>query len=358
LNKIYVQLHKNSHHRQEAFFTANILVICDSELEYAYHLMEALGRREDLDCEIRVFSGADKLCCHMADTPVSVLLVAESAYSKEIEKLSIERIVILQEGKDPPRAEQGIDEKYPAISKYSSVSSIVRMAMEGTILSGMSGRHSTHQTPVRLIGIYTPVRRCLQTTFAFVTGQILARSHRVLYLNFETYSGLGTMFDRSFSAELTDLLYFLNASPQKLLAKLYQMVENINGMDMCPPAFCGTDISQLKEEEWMKFLDVLEESRYEYILLDLSDAVQGLYEILRRCRRVYTITREDGFAMAKIDQYEKVLKMAAYEDVLKKTKKLPLPLFKKLPRSLYHMTTGELAEYAERMLKEDETGIL
>ena len=80
-----------------------------------------------------------------------------------------------------------------------------------------------------------------------------------------------------------------------------------------------------------------------------------MYEILRRCSRIYTIVREDGFAMAKIGQYEEVLERAAYEDVLRKTRRCSLPVFKKLPRDLNYMTCGELAEYVERMLKEEET---
>lgn len=347
------------------FFTGNILAICDSEVEYAYHLMEALGRREDFPFEIQIFSSAEKLCQHTLGMTISLLLIAESTYTDEIEKLKAERILILKETEGPPGdgedhasgdendAAQGIA-AHPAISKYSSVSAIVRKAMEDSQFWGTLGKVSQGPHPISLIGIYTPIGRCLQTTFAFVTGQLLARSHKVLYLNFETYSGLGKMLGRSFSAELTDLLYYLNGPKQQLLTKLYQMVENINGMDVCPPAFCGVNISQMKEEEWIKLLEVLEESRYEYVILDLSDGIQGIYEILRRCSRIYSIIREDGFALAKISQYEEVLAQLDYSDVLKKTRRCNLPVFRKLPRDLNHMSTGELAEYVERILKEDE----
>ena len=70
------------------------------------------------------------------------------------------------------------------------------------------------------------------TWFAFVLGQLLARNHKVLYLNLESYSGLGTMLGRTFAAELTDLLYFLNGPQQQFLAKLSQMVENVNVVNL------------------------------------------------------------------------------------------------------------------------------
>ena len=346
---------------KEALYTGNILAICDSELEYAYHLMEALGRREDLPFEIQVFSSAEKLCQHSAGTRISLLLIAESEYTEDVEALDTGQILILLErdGSEEISAaglqsQQDAMSRHPAISKYSSVSAIVRRAMENAPLPGSLGNMSRRPKPITLIGIYTPIGRCLQTTLAFVMGQLLARNHKVLYLNLESYSGLGTMLGRNFAAELTDLLYFLNGPKQQFLAKLSQMVENINGLDICPPSFCGAEISALKDAEWLQLLEVLEESRYDYVILDLSDGIQGLYEILRRCSRIYTIVREDSFAMAKISQYEDILNRASYEDVLRKTHRCSLPFFKKLPRSLTNMTTGELAEYAERMLREDE----
>jgi len=330
-------------------FTKYILAICDPEIGYAYHLMEALGRLRDFPFEVQVFTCAKKLYACREPESIRLLLTAESAYEEQMDQLPIGQILILKE-----QEEMSDDSRHPVISKYSSVSAIARKAMECTDLPGSFGKVSQRPNPITFIGIYTPVGRCLQTTFAFVTGQLLARNHKVLYLNLETCSGLGSMLGRSFAAELTDLLYFLNGPEETFLSKLYQMVEPVNGMDVCPPAFVGTDITQLKAEEWMHFMEVLAKSRYDYVILDLSDGVQGLYEILRGCSYVYTIVREDGFAMAKIEQYEQVLAQTAYEDILSKTRKCRFPIFKKLPRDLYHMTTGELAEFVEQMLQKEQ----
>ena len=65
------------------------------------------------------------------------------------------------------------------------------------------------------------------------------------------------------------------------------------------------DFISVTKEEWIQLIREIEKgSDYEYLILDLSDAVQGLFDILRLCDVVYTLSRDDGFAMAKIKQYE------------------------------------------------------
>ena len=129
------------------------------------------------------------------------------------------------------------------------------------------------------------------------------------------------------------------------------MTENINGMDMVPPALCGYDLFGMEAEEWQRLMEMLCRSRYEYVILDLSDGVRGLFDILRRSGRIFTVIREDGFAAAKLEQYEAALKKAGCQDVAEKTVKLRLPVFLRLPRDMNHLTAGELAEYAEKVLK-------
>ncbi len=85
--------------------------------------------------------------------------------------------------------------------------------------------------------------------------------------------------------------------------------------------------------------------------MDLSESIQGLYEILRLCRKVYTLTREDRIARSKLLQYEHVLSLYEYGDVLGKTEKLSLSHIQKLPEEPELLTKGELAELVEGLLK-------
>ncbi len=66
------------------------------------------------------------------------------------------------------------------------------------------------------------------------------------------------------------------------------------------------------------------ESRYEVVILDLSEAVDGWYELLDECSGVYTPVEPDETAKAKMRQYEETMKLLELEEVLERTQKLEL----------------------------------
>ena len=211
---------------------------------------------------------------------------------------------------------------------------------------------------MKLIGIYSPVGRCLQTTFSFTLGQLLARKNKVLYLNFECFSGLGKMLRQEFQADLSDLIYFLHNGDGRFPYRLEGMTQKVNGLDYIPPAFSCLDLQRVEKEEWMALLDELGQSGlYDYVILDLSEVVNGLFDILKRCFRVYTIVREDGFAAAKQAHYEELLTCLNHEDILENTRKCRLPLFRQLPQDLENLTRGELAELVQKLIAGGSEGM-
>lgn len=141
------------------------------------------------------------------------MLVSQPFYERYARDWKAEQVIVLAEGPDGPegleRAEGPPGEVW--IDKYQSVEAVVRKVLELAAQKGLlppAARVGNRQE-MKLIGIYSPVGRCLQTTFSFTLGQLLARKHRVLYLNFECFSGLGKMLRQEFQADLSDLIYFL-----------------------------------------------------------------------------------------------------------------------------------------------------
>lgn len=327
----------------------NILAICDNEEGYAYRFQEYLNRKKSFPFQVQVFTKIDQLCSFSKTNKIDILMVSETIYTEEIQHMNINHVVVL--------AETGVlsKEELFIIKKYQSSEKIIHEILYYyEKLNDCSEQLSKSCNHTKLIGIYTPVGRCLQTSFALLLGEFLAKKKRVLYLNFEAFSGFGKFMKREYTSDLIDMMYLMNNLQDKFTDKFNDMIQTINGMDYIPPAFSFLDLSSVTGDRWIQFLDsILEEKNYEYVILDLSDNIQGLLSILQKCEVIYTITREDGIAMAKMDQYEKLLKTMEFQDIMEKTKRFNFPIFKNIPYEVEQLPFCELAKYVKAIIKED-----
>lgn len=327
-----------------------ILAICDQEENYAYRMMEYLNEKENMPFDIHVYTDVGILTDSPQLRQIECLMIAESTYTPQVEELEIPHILILNE------TGNAIGDNRYNISKYQSTDCIFRDVMsyysEKSILLPPKLRATGER--MRIIGIYTPINRCLQTTFSLTLGQMLARKHKTLYMNFEHYSGMNALLGKHFQADLTDVVYYMECAREKMAYKLENIVETVNGLDFVPPVEMYPSLQGIRGEQWTMLLNEMEQfSEYEYLLLDLSDCVNGVFDILRACDKVYTITRNDSIALAKMEQYETMLKTLEYEDVTAKTKKWKFPVFQQLPARLENFTIGEMAEYIKQNVLKD-----
>ena len=330
---------------------ARRICICDSEAAYGEHLMEYLRSEGRLPCEIYLYTSRESLLRRESPATTRLLVIAESQYSEEIERAGFKEILLLNES-------SVYMEKPENLSKYQSVDRILERIRE--ICAGQKEETSTgvrHGKPMKLIGVYSPVTRCLQTTFSICMGQLLAQKAPALYLNFEAYSGLEIMLDRSFRGSVSDLLYFNDCAREKLAGQLRYMTEKTGGLDFLPPMESFIQLRAIRAEQWIGLFKTIEKvTEYEYCILDLSEQVDGILDILRQCDIIFTITREDGFSGAKLRQYEQLLKSTQYEDIFMKTRRCRLPVFRELPGSILMLTRGELAACVEGILEEEGLG--
>ena len=247
--------------------------------------------------------------------------------------------------------EEKEQEKERGIYRYQAADLIAARIRE---VAGLTTGHSEVNGASKYIAIYSPVGRCLKTSFSLTLGQMLANSYRVLYLNFENYSGFGRFLKAQKASDFTDLFYYFRNMPDEFFTKMEESAISVNGLLIIPPALSYLDTESIGEEEWDKFFQAVSDSgRYDYILLDLSDYVKGLYRILQKCSIIYTLAPADGVAMAKIQQYETILSEMHCEGILNHTKKLTPPIFKKIPIEPEELLHSELADYVRRITEED-----
>lgn len=326
-----------------------LLVLCDEEEEYARLLTDFLQKQRDLPWRIHTYTSIEELM-RSEKEPVMLLAVSESVYSETLQALQPLRTVILNES--------GVIrwKDVPCVDKYQAAEEVLKYLLQIYMEVADTGLPRLRQgCRTKFIGNYTPVHRSMQTSFALTMSQMLAREHATLYLNFEHYAGIGELLPDLQTLDLADLLYFLNAEQEKFRLRLQTMLRHVGNLDYIPPMKSGQNLLTVQTAEWLGFLQKIEElGEYEYVILDLSESMQGLFEILRLCRRVYTLTREDRIAKAKLLQYEQLLSLYGYGDVLEKTRQPSLPQIRRLPEELEQLTRGELAALAEGLIRELE----
>lgn len=171
-----------------------------------------------------------------------------------------------------------------------------------------------------IIGIYSPVHRIGKTRFALRLGKQLSQTTSVLYLNLEDYCGNPESFPEKNGQTLEDLLYYMRQDNMNLGLKLSTMIGQIENLDYLAPIRHHQDLCSVQSSEWLELFDMLlEKSIYQVLILDLGDCIDGLYEVLKHCTKVYTPYLEEPTAKAKLAQYEEDLRSSGYGDILKHT---------------------------------------
>jgi len=195
----------------------------------------------------------------------------------------------------------------------------------------------------------------LQSSIALTMGQILAKNKKVLYLNFEPYSGFEYIMQKKFVYDMMDILYFLQEDAEKFRCRLESMVEMTGNLYYLPPVFSYPDMEEIDEKTWQAFLrKIIRETDYEVIILDLTEQVRGLFSLLELCDEIYSCIPKDGLAMAKMEQYKKLLSHIKKEDLLSKTKECKIPVFKEFSYQAALYTHTELADYVQKLMEKEE----
>ena len=333
----------------------NIFAVCDLEVEYAYNFMEYLNQRRNLPFEVQAFTSAEILCEYAKSQPIEILLISDKAMCEEVRQLKVGKLIILTEGVHNPELDQ-----YSSIYKYQSSDQVIREVMDcyGAEKAAHEGSPVMKKS-TSVVGVYSPVGRTQKTSFALTLGQILAKDRAVLYLNLESYSGFEQILGETYERNLSDLLYFVRQENANVIHRLSGMVLPIQNLDYVPPALSPMDIQCTSCGEWLAlFEEIVRNSTYEVLILDLGDGVQELYQILDYCTRVYVPVRGDALSAAKLAQFENLLRMWDYEGVLEKMQKIKPP-FHSTNRTgkgyIEDLVWSELGDYV-RQLQRKEPG--
>ena len=153
---------------------AGKIVICDSEAGYGERLMEYMKDHLPFPCDMELYTSAEKWkgFRKKSSGKTALLIVAEREYEEGAGQKEENSVLVLNE------TGQYLGENIRSVSKYQSTEVILEIVKE--LVMGQEGAAPgmiRHGTGCNILGCYTPISRCLQTTFSLAFGQLLARQH-------------------------------------------------------------------------------------------------------------------------------------------------------------------------------------
>lgn len=321
-------------------------VIFDREQRYAEKLTDFLNLSDKFPFEARAFSDKNELEKYCIGNMPEILILDEQ--SQEImEKLAYKELIILS--KKSTRLEDGTYYIY----KYQNVEKMIREIVGYLSESENVSAILKRKHKMRVICFYSPVKRAMATTAAILLGSMLNKTRKTLYINLESCSGLEKKYGKTFKKDISDFLYHMESKNGNLGMLLSGIVDNVEGVDILPPFRNQTDLIALPEEKWIDMLKKIEEDTdYDYVICDLSEAVQGMYNLMELSDYVITCTTDEESSCNKLSQYKEVLEESGYETVLEKTKFVNL-----MNMSGKKYINSELEEIFNRIIQEvkDET---
>ncbi len=325
-----------------------ILAVCDSDSLFTETMTGVFRSKKGLPFEVHGFSDSGMLMEFLAHDPVEILMISEKQFKKYRETDKAAFVVVLKENDDFETA------AHPCIPKYRSASGLYRNVMELYLKESdhVAKTVSSGERPV-IFGIYSPIRRCRQTSLALTMAEHLSKTDACLYLNFEWFSGFERLMGQRFNGNMTDLLYYFQCDHERFPYRFESLVHKIDDLDYIPPGSSYVDYSGVTKEEWIGFITaIFEVGHYRYIVLDLTEQVVGLFDLMKLCDHIVTIYLDDPISEAKMTQYELLLEKIGCGEVWDKTYKCKLPKLTRAEFDPGKMTGTELMEEARRILRE------
>ena len=290
------------------------LVICDQEEGYAEALAAYLMKRKELALQVRVCNNPAQARDLLKGHTLDILLMNENYTKEEWKDIQALHTFILVESE---KAEEDDQILYKYQSGEALLSKIITCCTDGQKMEPLlvRGRKSRQ---IKIIGIFSPVHRCGKTRYALRLGKSLSMSGSVLYLAMESYGGIGGHFPEE-GQTIVDALYYSRQEGKNLGTILTMMVSHMDRLDYLLPARVSEDIRSTTAKDWLSFIrQILDQSIYDVLILDLDEGVQNLYEILRTCTEIHVPVIKDSVSKAKVRQFEEELHLLGYDDVRRK----------------------------------------
>lgn len=289
------------------------LVICDKEEGYSDAFARYIMKKDELAFQVQTCSDISHVLSIQEKTGIDYLFISSDYPLASRQQVKAGKIFVLTGDGKAVTGEQEL-----GVYKYQSGEEILAELIRqcGTQdLEGNTFLKTFRKKEVKIIGVYSPVHRVGKTSFAIELGERLAEEANVLYLNLETYGGLGGHFTEE-GQNLSDVLYYARQEKGNLGLILTTIVRHKGKLDYVAPIQVSEDLKSITSEEWLSVIRrIIEQSIYEVLILDMDEGIREIYPLLKSCSEIYMPTAADVISQAKVRQFEEEMILLGHEDI-------------------------------------------
>ncbi len=326
-----------------------IMAVYDLDPDYAQRFADVVNQKEKTPFTVVPFTSLELLKEYAKKHKIELLLISASAPREMVEGIEAGSVVTLSEGELSTQTEG-----YPSVYKYQSADSVIREVMTRYCDQPSEEMFVVLGRRAKVMGVYSPIGRCLKTSLALMLGQQLAREGKTIYVGFEEFSGITRLLSGEGKSDLSDVLYFLRQGNLNVV-RLRSMVYTWKDMDYIVPVRYPEDMEQMSGDEAGQLLDVLaSECGYSYVIVDAGRPGRNLLPVLERCDVIYMPVREDEISAARLEEFEEYLEKTGDEELRGKIRQLKLPYPGNLGRGNDYMDKlcwSELGDYVRKLVK-------
>ena len=309
-------------------------MICDKEFRYANHLARNIEAREELDVKVYVCTEIEHVRVLVKERKIHLLMIDESYTYDERKTIFAAQVFVLCKNQVSDLGDEEL-----SIRKFQCADEIIREVFENYMeKTSENVIRAMRKDMPKILAVYSPIHRIGKTTFAIALGQEWAKQKKTLYINLEEYAGFEDFQQEGLN--LGDLLYYIKQGNGNLGVRLQSAVKKKNELDFLSPIPVSSDLKEVSFHEWKLLLEqVVGNSMYECIILDVGESVQGIFQILELCDRIYMPIRKDEISQRKVQRYEWNIKCLGLEKIARITSQFLLP--------------DDIEEYAKVRAKEE-----
>ena len=159
--------------------------------------------------------------------------------------------------------------------------------------SSISIKNSNEKS--KLIGVYSPVNHELQLPFSMALGQAYRTGGKVLFVDLEEISIMPNLIGRNCERNLMDLLYLLNTNTEDMENSLSEYVRSFMGFDYIEPFWNPNEISEIDEDTWDRFFEMLGKTDYDVVVVLFGRAINGFARYIERLNRLFVLGRPGDY---------------------------------------------------------------